>query len=306
MDDPHWKGSKLVATSGIMTIYFLCTGPSGFGAHFQILQCPDRCESIDPNRQCNQQGECVCADNLAGPLCTLEKCPGGCGAGICNNKTNLCECTEGYTGTNCTQRSLGQLEEVDLFNLDLLPTKSSHYRKLLPRFGNSLNADAQGTLWVFGGFSGVAPLNDIRAFDAKNGSWLPITVDISFETPQARYFHAAELVTSENTLFIHGGMNQTHVLNDLWKFDLLRKTWQKLPSQDPYNDAFVQTQLVGHTMTYNPTDGSLLIIGGFSESEGKFASHAKSPGSNLLIGEYLVKFLINEYKILCNIRIWNL
>ena len=76
--------------------------------------------------------------------------------------------------------------ETDLFNLDLLPPE---YQKLLPRFGNSLNADSQGTLWLFAGFSQNS-LNDIRAFDTKNGSWLPITVDISADTPAARYFHA--------------------------------------------------------------------------------------------------------------------
>ena len=82
------------------------------------------------------------------------------------------------------------LVETDLFNLDLLPPE---YQKLLPRFGNSLNADSQGTVWLFGGFSQNS-LSDIRAFDTKNGSWLPITVDISADTPAARYFHASEMV----------------------------------------------------------------------------------------------------------------
>jgi hypothetical protein len=73
-----------------------------------------------------------------------------------------------------------------------------------------LNPSLQGTLWIFGGYSFTqGPLNDIRAFDAKNGSWLPITVHMSAELPQGRYFHASELVIAENLLYIQGGMNQT-------------------------------------------------------------------------------------------------
>ena len=133
---------------------------------------------------------------------------------------------------------------MDLFNLDLLPPE---YQKLLPRFGNSLNADSQGTLWLFAGFSQNS-LNDIRAFDTKNGSWLPITVDISADTPSARYFHATEMVT--NTLYIHGGMNETHIMNDFWKFDLLRKTWERLPQNDPYSKQTANRDLTGMYLLY--------------------------------------------------------
>ena len=52
---------------------------------------------------------------------------------------------------------------------------------------------SQGTLWLFAGFSQNS-LSEIRAFDTKSGSWLPITVDISADTPAARYFHASEMV----------------------------------------------------------------------------------------------------------------
>jgi hypothetical protein len=44
-----------------------------------------------------------------------------------------------------------------------------------------------GTLWIFGGFSMTtgSPLNDIRAFDAKVGTWLPVTVQHDDATPPA-------------------------------------------------------------------------------------------------------------------------
>ena len=70
------------------------------------------------NRECNEENQCVCKGDFAGANCLQEKCPGGCGAGYCNNKTSLCECTEGYTGANCSQRALGHLEGMTAFNKD--------------------------------------------------------------------------------------------------------------------------------------------------------------------------------------------
>lgn len=50
-----------------------------------------------------------------------------------------------------------------------------HLRKQLPRFGHSLVVDTRGSLWMFGGFSLTnGPLNDIRLFDMKNNSWMPV------------------------------------------------------------------------------------------------------------------------------------
>ena len=134
----------------------------------------------------------------------------------------------------------GQLEITDVFNLDLLPPSMSHYEKLLPRFGHSLSTDSQGILWVFGGYSFAqgGSLNDIRAFDTKNVSWLPITVHFGGQVPEARFFHAWELIKAENVLYVHGGMNKTHYFDDLWKFDLLRKNWEKLVPQFSHYTSF--------------------------------------------------------------------
>ena len=48
--------------------------------------------------------------------------------------------------------------------------------------------------------------------------------------PPERYFHASALVTTDNSLFIHGGMNKTEYLSDFWRFDVIHRTWQKLES----------------------------------------------------------------------------
>ena len=130
-----------------------------------------------------------------------------------------------------------------------------------------MKADSQGTLWVFGGLSKASPLNDVRAFDTKNTSWLPITVHMTAQIPQARYFQAAELIN--NQFYIHGGFNGSAYLKDFWTFDLLRKTWNQIDEHyPPGSGGEMRIPLAGHSMTYNPQDQSMIIIGGYSDENG--------------------------------------
>ena len=48
--------------------------------------------------------------------------------------------------------------------------------------------------------------------------------------PSARYFHASALIAAEKSLYIQGGMNITHYLNDFWRFNLIQRSWKKLPT----------------------------------------------------------------------------
>ena len=48
--------------------------------------------------------------------------------------------------------------------------------------------------------------------------------------PPPRYFHASSFVLNEKTLYIQGGMNKTDYLGDFWSFDVLHRTWQRLPT----------------------------------------------------------------------------
>ena len=80
---------------------------------------------------------------------------------------------------------------MDLIKFYLLFSHKFH--KFLLRKVNLFNSE--GSLWIFGGYSFTqgGPLNDIRAFDTKNVSWLPITVHFTADIPKERYFHAWEL-----------------------------------------------------------------------------------------------------------------
>jgi hypothetical protein len=84
----------------------------------------------------------------------------------------------GFGGEDCSVALHGsQLVFTQLFDAARLSADSQvdHLRKQLPRFGHSLVVDTRGSLWMFGGFSLTnGPLNDIRLFDMKNNSWMPV------------------------------------------------------------------------------------------------------------------------------------
>ena len=62
-------------------------------------------------------------------------------------------------------------------------------------------------------------------------------------------------------------MNSIHYFDDMWRFDILRRTWESLPQNRPFQEA-TNFDLAGHTMTYMPEEHAIIIIGGFSERNG--------------------------------------
>ena len=52
------------ATSGVLAVYYVDDYSVGFNASFSVLECPYHCS--DPNRRCDESGDCVCKDGLGG------------------------------------------------------------------------------------------------------------------------------------------------------------------------------------------------------------------------------------------------
>lgn len=127
---------------------------------------------------------------------------------------------------------------------------------------------------MFGGYSlSHGPLNDIRLFDTKNNTWMPVTVESTSEAsmPQGRYFHAAEILYSKQQIYVYGGITNkdenikgtsNNTLNDFWKFSIQDQRWTKIDS--PYSPP----PLAGHTLTWRRDFESLVLIGGFSPKHG--------------------------------------
>lgn len=266
------------AKSGFLTVHYKQLDEiEGFNASYVIMTC----NNCPANRQC-RSGNCLCKTGFVGINCDIELCPKNCSSwnkqGLCDKGYGHCVCTSGYGGRDCSIRlKQHQLVFTELFNSEYLAENLDHLRKTLPRFGHSLVADRRGSLWMFGGYSlSHGPLNDIRLFDTKNNTWMPVTVESTSEAsmPQGRYFHAAEIVHSRQQIYVYGGLSMkengilglsNNTLNDFWKFSLQNQRWSQIMSwnQQP-------PPLAGHTLTLRREgeSESLILIGGFSPKYG--------------------------------------
>lgn len=267
------------AKSGILTVHYKQLDEiEGFNASYIVLTCNNSCPL---NRKC-RGGNCLCKNGFVSIDCDVELCPNNCTSlkkqGICDKSYGHCVCTNGYGGRDCSIKIKdNQLVFTELFNSEYLADNLDHLRKTLPRFGHSLVADRRGSLWMFGGYSlSHGALNDIRLFDTKNNTWMPVTVESTSESsmPQGRYFHAAEIVHSRQQIYIYGGLtmkqdyiNNNNTLNDFWKFSLQNQRWS-LVKQYAVQDE--PPPLAGHTLTLRRNDEfeSLILIGGFSPKYG--------------------------------------
>lgn len=164
---------------------------------------------------------------------------------------------------------------TELFNTVRLAEHLEHLRKTLPRFGHSLASDRRGSLWMFGGYSlSHGPLNDIRLFDTRNGTWMQVTVDSTPDArmPQGRYFHGADIVHSRQAIYIYGGLTKgknssNRTLNDFWQFDIQNQRWGEIEKEfDKLWPPFVS----GHTITSfrNSSSENLIMVGGVSPENG--------------------------------------
>ncbi|XP_058808805.1 multiple epidermal growth factor-like domains protein 8 isoform X2 [Phymastichus coffea] len=266
------------ARSGFLTVHYKQLDEvEGFNASYVVMTC----NNCPPNREC-RNGNCLCKLGFVGINCDIEICPKNCSAtkkqGVCEKGYGHCVCTSGFGGQDCSINiKNNQLVFTELFNSEFLSDQLDHLRKTLPRFGHSLVADRRGSLWMFGGYSlSHGPLNDIRLFDTKNSTWMPVTVESTSEAsmPQGRYFHAAEIVHSRQQIYVYGGLSMkeegvqglsNNTLSDFWKFSLQNQHWMQIVDHSPSRKE--PSPLAGHTLTLFRDGGeseSLVLIGGFS------------------------------------------
>lgn len=267
------------AKSGILTVYYKQADLSeGFNASYTVMTCEKDCGG---NHTCHND-QCVCKDGWTGSNCSIVMCPRNCSAnksqGVCDKAYGQCVCSANFGGEDCSvQLNNTQLVFTQLFDTNRISDSLEHLRKTIPRFGHSVVADRRGSLWMFGGYSlSNGPLNDIRLFDTRNNTWIPVTVDSTRDVnmPQGRYFHAAEIVHTTQDIYVYGGLAEKehvtglsrNVLNDFWKFSLKNQRWTDIKNEKS------PPPLAGHTLTLHrglsSESENLVLIGGFNPKYG--------------------------------------
>uniref|UniRef100_A0A0K2SV94 Multiple epidermal growth factor-like domains protein 8 n=1 Tax=Lepeophtheirus salmonis TaxID=72036 RepID=A0A0K2SV94_LEPSM len=225
------RNKQFIAHSGVISVYFQRPDDlsQGFNASFQVMTCPkEGCDSDnDCPMNCSSIGEC---------------------------HRGVCICPVGFGDIDCSIELPTQT--VPIKTTLFLPDIGGHSF----RFGHSMDIDLEETLWIYGGSSGNHVLNDIRAFDTRNNSWIRVTVRGEVSPPIGRYFHAS--VFYKNVLYIHGGINKTHYLDDFWSFDVITRNWREIKTKEN------PQSVAGHTLTLNADVARFLLIGGISPMNG--------------------------------------
>jgi len=82
--------------------------------------------------------------------------------------------------------------------------------------------EAQGAMYVFGGYDGARSLNDLFRFDFASSEWSQVRVNGT--PPSPRGGHTA--VVYGDSLYTFGGKSGRSPFNDLCTFDLETSTWE--------------------------------------------------------------------------------
>lgn len=107
-------------------------------------------------------------------------------------------------------------------------------------------------MYIFGGWDGVATLNDLFAFDFETGEWEEIE---THGDVKGRYRHVS--VANRTSMFVFGGIDQFQErFNDISEFNFETGTWSRVITIGSPPSARTFHQSVYYA-------GSIFIMGGF-------------------------------------------
>ncbi|KAK4508865.1 uncharacterized protein ATC70_013488 [Mucor velutinosus] len=96
------------------------------------------------------------------------------------------------------------------------------------RAGHSTCVSDDGIMYIFGGHFQRKYLNDLCAFNVKEypakAEWEFIRVENQGPTPRSGHIS----VIYDKKLYIFGGINASHLYNDIWYFDLVTHVWHQI------------------------------------------------------------------------------
>lgn len=92
------------------------------------------------------------------------------------------------------------------------------------RYGHTMT-NCNGNLILFGGMDGYTCFSDLHMFDSSIQAWQEIVIDGVVPPPVS--FHSSFMYSNQH-LFVYGGCNQKKIYNNLYKYDIGAKVWNKL------------------------------------------------------------------------------
>lgn len=136
-----------------------------------------------------------------------------------------------FGGANQTEN----LNDLIVYHIDenRMETVSSVGQKFLPSKRTFHSGVAlKNRLFVFGGgIQGKSAVDDANVYlcDISVNKWLSLTSknSDSNELPRPRQGHLM-VNCGDERVFVHGGMNESEIMGDLWSFDMRKLSWTKV------------------------------------------------------------------------------
>lgn len=227
---------------------------SGFLATYAILSCPDQCPLPYFCKSTAKRDVCTCADGWFGVKCEHEKCPKNCsqsiGQGVCDQKTFQCSCEAGFTGKDCRELTNNKfvMTHVHGVSIGLKNVEIERFAATMTYYENAL--------YVFGGVGSSD--NVVLQFDTTLKKWSKLDVVGSVQ-PSSRYLACSFLY--KDAIYLFGGVTNEGVKNELWRLDMLTKSWS-------YLNTTIKNlpRIAGHSCTL--IDDTVFLIGGYHPLDG--------------------------------------
>lgn len=123
------------------------------------------------------------------------------------------------------------------------------------RVGHSM-VSYEGNLYTFGGRSpsGAQYFGSVSRYIPSRMAWNDI--ESKGAVPMRRGDHSAVVV--DDKMIVYGGRKQNMVFDDLYAFDFVLKTWEKIP----FDASSSPGAIFNHSSAFCPTTRTLFVVGG--------------------------------------------
>lgn len=150
--------------------------------------------------------------------------------------------------------------QQDLFQFDIENCLWSQVQvngTLPPRRSGALGVVHENNMYIFGGYDGRDGnyFNDLFYFNFETRRWseMPST---PATRPESRTDHI--MVLHSTDIYIFGGYNGSSRFNNMYRYELVNKSWQKVDAQ-----GLLPTGRFGHTGAVDESTHHLLVFGGW-------------------------------------------
>jgi hypothetical protein len=125
-----------------------------------------------------------------------------------------------------------------------------------------LVADVNGDLYEFGGLFATGRVsNQLFRFDAASQSWVDLRRTTWEAGVPAREDHGVALDPQHRDIYVFGGLGESGLLNDFWRYNIEQNTWEDL-TRSSGSDRISPRELYNITYDYH---GRLYLFGGTNQ-----------------------------------------